>query len=83
MPGGVGSFGGGGVGSLIGVGGFGCLSLYAISTPGMSSTYDQMHINFPIVNYNYLVFKNAIQCSDQQMQSPSHLQWLRIVRVPW
>lgn len=82
MPVGVGSFGGGGVGSLIGVGGFGCLSLYALSTPGMSSRYEQMQIIFPIVNYNYQIFRNAIQCSDQQMQSPSHLRWLRIVHVP-
>lgn len=37
LPGGVGSFGGGGVGGWIGVGGFGCRSLYAISTPGINS----------------------------------------------
>lgn len=39
LPGGVGSFGGGGVGGWIGVGGFGCLSLYAISIPGISSKF--------------------------------------------
>lgn len=36
--GGVGSFGFSGVGSFGGVGGFGCLSLYARSTPGINST---------------------------------------------
>lgn len=42
LPGGVGSFAGVGVRGLIGVGGFGCLSLYTTSTPGISSIWSNV-----------------------------------------